>query len=312
MESLLEVLNKAQKLALDFSNENMYADTQSEFISVNSITPGKGGTPQGIGVENEKPKNWKKPKDMPRRPLSAYNLFFKSERQKIVSSISSGTPQEGKSKKALGIGFAGLARVIASKWKVLESEEKSAFEEQARLEKLRYRNQISVWKSTKAIKKCSKKAKLTSIKDSMKPVSDATISIDCSAFDASDITARSLNKLLQDENLRAQQTQFKNDTGHQMDPIPDLPLSGTRSVSLTSMDCPYGNPNNDDIFGQPAVIEPVLEDNFLSSNDEPYPDSCWKVLVSNLRFESGPSTEQVLDYVDDLADFMETMERECF
>jgi hypothetical protein len=303
MESLLEVLDKAQKLASDFSNENMFADT--EFTAVNPITPDKY-----VGVESDKPKNWKKPKDMPRRPLSAYNLFFKSERQKIVSSMSSDMHQEGRKKKALGIGFAGLARVIASRWKLLESEDKSAFEEQARMEKLRYRNQVSVWKSKQAIKKCSKSSSLTCIKDLLKPTSDVTMSIDCSTFDASDITARSLKQLMRDENIGGQQTHFKNDTGGQKYPIPDLPLSESGSVSLA-----HGNANNDNGFDQrscPSIVEPVLDDNFFRSNYDPYADSCWKALVSNFHFESGRSTEQVQDYVDELADFMETMEKECF
>lgn len=299
MENLLEVLDKAQKLASDFSNENMFADT--EFTVVNPITPDKYA-----GFEIDKPKNWKKPKDMPRRPLSAYNLFFKSERQKIVSSISSNVHQKGRNKKALGIGFAGLARVIASRWKLLESEDKFAFEEQAKLEKLRYRNQISVWKSKQAIKKCSKSATLTCIKDLFKPTSDVTMSIDCATCNTSDVTARSHNKQLK---------HFQDDTGRQNYPIPDLPLSGTESVSSPSIDCPHDNESNDysfDTSSCPSVVEPVLEDNFFRSNNEPYADSCWKVLVSNLHFESGRPTEPVQDYVDELAAFMETMEKECF
>ena len=126
MERLLCVLEEAQRIASDSnwcSPHGLVPLLSSPKTPLNAAQLDDGET-----VTN-KPRSWKKPKDMPRRPLSAYNLFFKSERQRIVASISERpNPRLGQSGKAVGLGFAGLARDIASKWKVLDSAEKAVFE----------------------------------------------------------------------------------------------------------------------------------------------------------------------------------------
>jgi HMG-box domain len=86
----------------------------------------------------------------PKRPLSAYNWFFHSERQNILNE----TPirKEGKPRRSHGkIGFADLARSIAAKWKGLSKEERIIYDEKATIDKERYLREIEEWKRWQSV-----------------------------------------------------------------------------------------------------------------------------------------------------------------
>jgi hypothetical protein len=120
----------------------------------------------------EKP--WKKPKSMPKRPLSAYNLFFKDERERLLSAglgakqESSGTDvlvdesessgKKSKQKKVSGIGFANLAKTIAAKWKELDAGIKAPYERIAAEEKKQYDDAVAIWREKQAKEKAKVKA----------------------------------------------------------------------------------------------------------------------------------------------------------
>jgi len=103
----------------------------SSFESMNTKATKKVG-------KGSKKKSWKKPKDMPKRPLSAYNLFFQEERGKLLS-------QER-------LGFAALARNISQKWKKLEASDRTKYDEEAAIEKRRYKLELQKWNESRRAK----------------------------------------------------------------------------------------------------------------------------------------------------------------
>ena len=107
-------------------------------------------------------KKWKKPKDKPSRPLSAYNLFFQAERAVMLGDDIKVTDQQDKGQKRIHrkthgkIGFADMARNIGQKWKDLPEDERKPFTEQASKEKDRYVRELQAWKAEQELIKPTK------------------------------------------------------------------------------------------------------------------------------------------------------------
>jgi hypothetical protein len=96
----------------------------------------------------------KKPKNKPKRPLSAYNVFFKEERERILQEIPNGhdyVEQEepnDKKRKALPhgkIGFESLARTIGKRWKALNDEDLVYYKEKAQVDMERYKKEMETF-----------------------------------------------------------------------------------------------------------------------------------------------------------------------
>lgn len=91
---------------------------------------------------------------MPRRPLSAYNLFFQEQRKKLLGGAADDVENSGCSKrkhrKRHGkIGFADLAKSISQKWHNLQKEEKYTYENEAKIRKQAYFQQVHEYKKRK-------------------------------------------------------------------------------------------------------------------------------------------------------------------
>lgn len=120
----------------------------------------------------------KKPKNKPKRPLSAYNIFFKDERAKILAGIPDKDPNEeeeegdeeskvkaeegeggkeeedgekkasGKKKKRVPhgkIGFESLAKIVGQRWKELPPEELDIYKKRAEEDMKRYRKEMEAY-----------------------------------------------------------------------------------------------------------------------------------------------------------------------
>ena len=127
-------------------------------------------------------KGWRKPRGMPKRPMSSYNLFFQLERERLVNDEEDRvfTPedidriakiqkqkdlscQKRKHRKSHGkISFSQLARVIADKWKSLDKVSKVAFFERAALEKDEYKTAVEEWARSNKITSASRASSPTS------------------------------------------------------------------------------------------------------------------------------------------------------
>jgi HMG (high mobility group) box len=85
-------------------------------------------------------KKTKKPPNYPKRPLSAYNIFFKDTREKIIT-------EHGKT------NFQEMVRLIASHWREVSDEQKKKYEEMAAKDLIRYKKEVSSYEKDLAEKK---------------------------------------------------------------------------------------------------------------------------------------------------------------
>lgn len=121
--------------------------------------------------------------DKPKRPLSAYNLFFQHERAKILQTASqpSYKPRRSHGK----IGFADLARSVADKWKSLDESVKGDFISKAAVEKKRYEQELEVWNQARVAKMtaCQKSPLATPTLAISNHINDDKVTIPYSSID---------------------------------------------------------------------------------------------------------------------------------
>ncbi|CAB9517134.1 high mobility group [Seminavis robusta] len=101
----------------------------------------------------------KKPKDKPKRPLSAYNYFFKEEREKILKILSAEDPYKVEQdptshdflsahqitslkKEGNKVSFEQMGKIIGARWKNIDPDRLAKFSEMASEDTERYKKQM--------------------------------------------------------------------------------------------------------------------------------------------------------------------------
>jgi len=90
--------------------------------------------------------------EKPTRPLSAYNLFFRDQRERLLQGLtaqerpSSSKTSRGKKQPHHKIGFSNLAKTIASRWRIIDNDLKAQYEAIANEERRNYIKRVQAWR----------------------------------------------------------------------------------------------------------------------------------------------------------------------
>lgn len=121
----------------------------------------------------------------PKRPLTAYNIYFSVERQRILDAIPDASGQSGGSNRKMAgrkphgkIGFAELARDVARKWNRLNDEERRPYVEKAAIEKDRYQREMVRWRQYEQ----AKQAKEEALRSAHRQINQSTLGASTAQF----------------------------------------------------------------------------------------------------------------------------------
>jgi len=120
----------------------------------------------------------KKPKDKPKRPLSAYNFFFKEEREKIIKVVNAEDPSAvkqdpeddgcldeetiGRLKKEGGkVSFEEMGKIIGQRWKNIDPDRLQKYSELASEDTERYKGEMQEYNGRQEAKMRSEALKPT-------------------------------------------------------------------------------------------------------------------------------------------------------
>ena len=158
---------------LDLSNNELLADINA-FASAGSNMNGNHAMLDGLeamrnnplmqGKKGLKGNKKKKIEGKPRRPLSAYNLFFREERAKMIKETEMRKDEpdnKGNDSDAVGqkIGFENMAKIIGKRWRELPEDKASQFKKLAEKDMQRYKAEMETFLSNLEADKDGKKLK---------------------------------------------------------------------------------------------------------------------------------------------------------
>jgi len=147
----------------------------------------------------------KKPKDKPKRPLSAYNFFFKEEREKILKVVQAEDPEKVDNDPESGdyideetlkrlrkeggkVSFEEMGKLIGQRWKQIDPDRLAKYSEMASEDTERYKKEMQTYNGRQEAKMRSEALKPSPAvsagdgKSSLAAYSDAMHGMSSAAF----------------------------------------------------------------------------------------------------------------------------------
>lgn len=153
-ESVVGDEKVTDEMALLAENAPTHDDTSALDKSMGSMERKRPLPKVGIAPLRRKKRN----PGLPKRPLSAYNLFFAHIRPKIIEEREKG--EDGStSPSSEKLSFEDLGRLIGKRWKALSDADRRSFEERAEKDSIRYRKEMEDYNTRKKQKKLDELAK---------------------------------------------------------------------------------------------------------------------------------------------------------
>lgn len=141
----------------------------------------------------QKRKRRPRPKDYPKRPLSAYNIFFKETREEIIANA----------KDPDAADFQNMARQIAARWKDLGEEEKERVKRLAEEDMLKYREKVKLYEEKAMKERLQEAGRLREEAEAAKKVEEATKSVEAERLaKLQKLEENMRNRQLLEENIR--------------------------------------------------------------------------------------------------------------
>eukprot|EP00977_Amphora_coffeiformis_P005119 scaffold1079_cov191-Amphora_coffeaeformis.AAC.7 len=103
----------------------------------------------GVAQEPKPPaKRRKRDKNKPKRPLSAYNYFFKEERARMVAAANapSGEGKQGDGRES--VGFEHMAQAVSVEWRKANVKTLHKYETMAEKDLERYKNEMIAYRAS--------------------------------------------------------------------------------------------------------------------------------------------------------------------
>jgi HMG (high mobility group) box len=243
---------------------------------------------------------WRKPKGKPKRPLSAYNIFFAEVRKQMLQERND-LPKSADH----GIGFRNLAQAVAAKWKSLDQSLKVPYEGKARLAMENYKKEVALWEGSQKLLKdennyaetslslteaifCTRKFADSSNNDKVSSIDVMPSSVSC---DVSKVTVRSPPKIY-DSNSMYNAHITRNQSGTRrllpVDVSSSMKVLQVASTPLSSLSVnkPPKQPLLDNTM---AVVTPnlcsICQSNVLSQETNTFYDDTYEPLPLHATME---------------------------